>query len=87
MKNGVNNLDIFIMSNNKFEDKAVAWLVHLEVQLSEIPSLFPSFLTIFGFVLGLTSFLDGNKAAAAPGITSSPAKPRVQKWPSVFLHI
>lgn len=43
MKNGVNNLDIFIMSNNKFEDRAVAWLVHLEGQPSEIPRLFPSF--------------------------------------------
>lgn len=44
-------------------------------------------LTLFGLVLELTYFLDGNKAAAAPGITSSPPKLRVEKWVSIFLHI
>lgn len=91
MKDGVNNLYIFIVSNNKFEDRAVAGLVHLEAQPSEIPRLFLSFcfdiLRIFAFVLGLTSFLDCSKAVAVPGIISSPAKLRVEKWSSVFLHI
>lgn len=79
------------MSNDKFQDRAVAWLVHLEAQPSEIPMLFPSFLsailTIFGFILGRTYFLDGNKVTAALGITSSTAKLRVEKWASVLLHI
>lgn len=81
MRKGVTNLDISIVSN-KFEDRAVAGLVHLEAQPSEIPWLFPSFcsavLSIFAFVLGLTSFFDYSKAVEVPGIMSSPAKLKVE---------
>lgn len=56
--------DIFMMSNSKFEDRAVARLVHLEARPLEISRLFPSFcsaiLVIFALVFGLTSFHDCN---------------------------
>lgn len=56
--------DIFMMSNSKFEDRAVARLVHLQARPLEISRLFPSFcsaiLGIFALVFGLRSFPDCN---------------------------